>query len=431
MSVRKRRNGKWFYRKWVKLPNGNRTRVFGVPSEFGLPNTKAATEEALRRKLRKLIDGEPTQATPPGATPFVRDYVKTYLEHCALDNKPSTHQTKVGQFERHIVPELGGLRLGEIDASHIADLKLALRRERTVWLGDRSVRVRPLGAKSINNVLSMVRDMLTSAGKHVPVIPRIEWLAVPEQDFDFLTFDEARKILRAARGEWAVMICVALRCGLRQGELLGLQWSDIDLAKGQLRVKRTVYRGKVGSPKGGRWREVAMSDDAIRALGSQPRRGEWVFCTPSGKRLTENMCRKPLAAIVKRAGLRHLSWHVLRHSFASHLAMRGVPLRHIQELMGHSTITMTERYAHLAPAVTRDAVKLLDTDWAPSGHHPGATPDKRTKPKVRTVGIAHTGAPWMVVWLPRFSTEILPPSLVQSDGSVRFWAPLGTTGAHA
>jgi hypothetical protein len=231
MSVRKRRNGKWFYRKWVKLPNGTRERVFGVPGEFGLPNTKAATEEALRRKLRKLIDGDDSQPTPVGATPLVREFVPTYLEHCAIDNKPSTHQTKVGQFARHILPELGGCRLGEIGSAHLADLKLALRKQRTVWLGDRSVKVEPLGAKSINNVLSILHDMLDAAKArgHIQAVPDVEWLKVPEQDFDFLTFDEAKQLLRAADGQWAAMICIGLRCGLRQGELLGLQWADLDL----------------------------------------------------------------------------------------------------------------------------------------------------------------------------------------------------------
>lgn len=427
MSVRKRRNGKWFYRKWVQLPDGTRTRVFGVPGEYGLPNTKQAAEEALRRKLRKLIDGEPAAQLSPGASPLIRDYARQYLERCALDNKPSTHQTKVGQFDRHILPELGMVRVGEVTSDHLADLKLALSRQRTVWIGDKSITVKPLGAKSTNNVLSIFHDMLTSAKRYLPSAPDVEWLTVPEQDFDFLTFDEAPRLLAAAHGIWAPMICIALRCGLRQGELLGLKWDDVDTAKGLLRVKRTAYRGKIGSPKGGKWRDVPLGADAVRALESLPHRSEWVFANTNGRRMTEGQCRKPLLSIVARARLRHLSWHVLRHTFASHLAMKGVPLRHIQELMGHSTIAMTERYAHLAPAVTRDAVRLLDTDWAPNGHQPRKRAVKRTKSLVRSVGIENTVRPWMVVWLPQSSTGTVPPSLVQSGVSFASWAPLGTT----
>ena len=69
-------------------------------------------------------------------------------------------------------------------------------------------------------------------------------------------------------------------------------------------------------------------------------------------------------AICRLAGLRQVSWHVLRHTFASHLAMRGAPLKAIQDLLGHATIQMTMRYAHLAPEVARDAVRLLDANDA-------------------------------------------------------------------
>jgi site-specific recombinase XerD len=71
-------------------------------------------------------------------------------------------------------------------------------------------------------------------------------------------------------------------------------------------------------------------------------------------------CKHPLWSACKRAGLRRIGWHVARHSFASHLAMRGAPIKAIQELLGHATIAMTMRYAHLSPEVARDAVSLLD-----------------------------------------------------------------------
>jgi hypothetical protein len=76
--------------------------------------------------------------------------------------------------------------------------------------------------------------------------------------------------------------------------------------------------------------------------------------------LTHAQTRWPLKRALKNAGLRHIGWHSLRHSFASHLVMRGAPIKSVQELLGHSSIEMTMRYAHLSPDVRRDAVKLLD-----------------------------------------------------------------------
>jgi site-specific recombinase XerD len=88
-------------------------------------------------------------------------------------------------------------------------------------------------------------------------------------------------------------------------------------------------------------------------------RGPLVFCDVDGHMLTKGELKSPLVNACRRAGLRHVGWHKLRHSFASHLAMRGAPLKAIQELMGHSTIQMTMRYAHLAPdAFTGDHARL-------------------------------------------------------------------------
>ena len=89
--------------------------------------------------------------------------------------------------------------------------------------------------------------------------------------------------------------------------------------------------------------------------------------------LTKTQVKRIVPRACQRAGLRHAQWHMLRHSFASQLAMKGVPLKMIQELLGHSTIEMTMRYAHLAPSALVDAVAVLDgpQNWDRRGHHMG------------------------------------------------------------
>ena len=84
--------------------------------------------------------------------------------------------------------------------------------------------------------------------------------------------------------------------------------------------------------------------------------------------LTKGDCKHPLWRASKRADLRRVGWHVLRHTFASHLVMRGVALKAVQELLGHASIEMTMRYAHLSPDVRRDAVQVLDGNGTSTAH---------------------------------------------------------------
>lgn len=88
------------------------------------------------------------------------------------------------------------------------------------------------------------------------------------------------------------MILVALRTGLRRGELLALRWTDVDLVAGKVLVRQAVYDGVIDTPKGSRQREVPLSDEVIRALkGARHLKGEYIFCTPKGRILTKNEIR--------------------------------------------------------------------------------------------------------------------------------------------
>jgi integrase len=202
-------------------------------------------------------------------------------------------------------------------------------------------------------------------------IPRVRLLRVPKPDFE---------LLEAARynPEWYAMIFFALRTGLRYGELCELRWYDVDLNNGRVNVRRSCYLGYVTTPKGGREREIPLSSQTIKLLREHRHlKGELVFCKEDGSRRRYDGSMNALKTLCRRANMRPLSWHVLRHTFASHLVMRGAPLKTVQELLGHATIEMTMRYAHLSPEVKRDAVDLLDASGADTdaneGHHRGTT----------------------------------------------------------
>jgi integrase len=156
---------------------------------------------------------------------------------------------------------------------------------------------------------------------------------------------------------------LALNTGMRRGEQYRLTWKDIDLAGGRIALTVT---------KSGRARYIPINADARRALEklrSQTKKDR--VCPHSGK--------KWFPTVLKAAKVKDFHWHDLRHTFASRLVMAGVDIRTVQELMGHQTITMTMRYAHLTARHTREAVARLEKPTAT----PTAISPKRKVSKMR------------------------------------------------
>jgi integrase len=185
---------------------------------------------------------------------------------------------------------------------------------------------RKLSPKTINNVLTCLRRMLAVARKSglIAVVSEVEWLRVGRPDFDFLDFAEAERLIAAAEGEWRTKILLGLRTGMRQGEMLALRWQDVDLVAGRIVVKQNYVRAELGTPKSGKSREIPLGDDLRAALKAHRHlRGPYVFCDLDGKLFSKAQCKHPLWRACTKAGLRLIGWHVLRHSFASHLVMRG------------------------------------------------------------------------------------------------------------
>ena len=159
-----------------------------------------------------------------------------------------------------------------------------------------------------------------------------------------------------------LIVLLGGEAGLRCGEMMALEWSDVDLGKRQLCVQRSDWKGHVTAPKGGRLRYVphdaATGDGASRASASARARGCSVSAMAHrsrGQIVQDHVRRRSARAAQRRAGV-----HRLRHTFCSHLAMRGAPARAIQELAGHADLTTTQRYMHLSPAAIEGAIRLLD-----------------------------------------------------------------------
>ncbi len=345
MSVRKRPDGRWRV-DVVFMREGGRDRI----------RKSAATRDAalkLEREIRSKLDRGETFAT---RAPLFKEWSKEFLEvYATNNNKPSERRAKLQILRDHLDPFFGEMRLDRIGVQEIERFKSA----------QLTSDAKP---KSINNRLTVLRRMFVIANEwgKLTNIPKVRWLKTPPQAFRFLSFDEAERVVDAA-GDWKAMILIALRTGLRHGELLALRWDDVDLVTSRLLVRRTAWRGSEGSPKGGRSREVPLSPEALATMRTLPSRFRASYVFGNGAvRLTAGETKWPVWSACKRAGVERCGWHVLRHTFASHLVMRGVPLKAVQELLGHATMEMTMRYAHLSPEVRTEAVSRLDGRGNPS-----------------------------------------------------------------
>ncbi len=316
-------------------------------------NTQRGAEQYERELRQQLLAGtyrRQEEAPEAAEVPTFSGFKERFLTYSETNNKAATVEAKRQIIRTHLEPFFGRKRLDAIGVPEIEAYKAS-----RLKLGR--------SPKTINNTLTVLHNMLALAVeyRHIDHIPHFKWMKRAITDFDFFTFEEAPRLVEAADGQWKTMVLVAMDTGLRRGELIALQWDAVDLVAGRLVVKRNVWRGHFGTPKGGRPREVPLTDRAIAALKAHRHlRGQYVFCNEDGTYLKNDTLRKHLNRICKRAGLREVGWHTLRHTFASHLVMKGVPLKAVQELMGHATIDMTMKYAHLSPDARREAIKVLE-----------------------------------------------------------------------
>ena len=164
------------------------------------------------------------------------------------------------------------------------------------------------------------------------------------------------------------MIIVALKTGMRLGEILALRWTDVNFFENILNVNGSINVCFERAPtKNGKCRVIPMSNDVSSGLkrlfeDSRKKSGNtYVFDRGDEKPFSMYASGRMLKKITKQIGIdEHIHWHKLRHTFATNVAKRGVSIRILQELLGHSTILMTERYSHVDMEAKQNAIQLLD-----------------------------------------------------------------------
>jgi len=309
-------------------------------------------EERERHWYHQLT--HPELDTIKQEVPTLQAFTPRFLDGHARANrqKPSGVAAKDTVARVHLIPALGELQLDAITTEAVQRLKHHLQNR---------------APKTVNNVLTVLNVMLKKAIEW-DVIERmpcvIRMLPIPKGSAGFYDFDEFERLVVAAHAtEPSAYLVVLLggEAGLRCGEIMALEWSDIDLSKRQLSIQRSDWKGHVTATKGGRIRYVPLTIRLTAALRAHRHlRGERVICQRDGSPVTQKIVQDHVRRAARRAQLAKSGVHRLRHTFCSHLAMRGAPTRAIQELAGHQDLSTTQRYMHLSPAAIEGAIRLLD-----------------------------------------------------------------------
>jgi integrase len=272
------------------------------------------------------------------------------------NNKPSEYKNRQYMLYASILPQFGSKYIDEITSYSIEQYKSKLLNESK------------LSPKSINNYLCILSCCLKTAEEWgmLKEIPKIKLLKIPPQKYDYLTEAETEQLLRCAEEMWYDIILLAVKTGLRFGEIIALKWEDIDFRQNILTVNRNIVRGIECSPKNNKSRSIPLSNAIKVMLCNRTRISEYIFHDSKCAPLTYEVSYNRLHKICGLAGLRKIGWHTLRHSFASHLTAKRNSIVAIKELMGHSDVKTTMRYAHVNLPVLQNAIESLDT---PSQFH--------------------------------------------------------------
>ena len=263
-------------------------------------------------------------------------------------------------MDKHVAPALGNVRLSKLTPAHLQGFY-------------RSKLDAGLSPRTVQYLHSVLHRALKQAlrWRLVPrnVTEAVDPPRVRKEEMRPLSPAEARKLLEATRTDrLEALYVLAVHCSLRQGELLGLKWKDIDLEAGTLQIRRTLSDGAFTAPKTARSRRsVKLTAGAVEALKRHSARqademtrvGEryedrgLIFASEVGTPFNRhNLTQRSFKLLLKRAELPNIRFHDLRHTCATLLLSKGVHPKFVQELLGHATIAITlDTYSHVLPGM--------------------------------------------------------------------------------
>jgi integrase len=369
----------WYGRFWL---NGRLVkRRIGLKRPAGEKHglTRSQAEAELRRLMQEAA------AAPPVVERLnVAEAGERYIDHLErIGRKRATLEAYESTLRVHLAPFFAGRSLDAVIARDIEAFIDTKRRESKQ-------------PKSIRNWLSLLNAIYVHGEKRgwcnrnpVRLVdkPRV---ADTDPDVRFLDTAELEALLRAVPTDRLgqadrVLYLTAAMTGLRQGELLALRWRDIDWGAGRLRVRRSYVRGEFGTPKSKRAsRSVPLADRVAAELEKHFQRSAFqadddlVFAHPVlGVVLDRSKLLKRFKTCLRAAGVREARFHDLRHTFGTRMAATGVPIRTLQEWMGHRDFKTTLIYADYAPSAA-------EADFIERAFQPSSAPTREVSAERRS-----------------------------------------------
>lgn len=347
VHVRMKRGGLKSYQvKWRDEWGNQFSRIFRLKGDA----------DELDRRIKDGFDPNAEIANEPQRELTFAEFSERWTkDYCEVHQSYGTIKVSRNRIKLYFEPLFGNMLLSAIRPVDVARLQ------------QRCLVELKLLPSTVNQVVAQFRKMMDDACTWdlIQEDPsrKVRPLKVQRKEFQFWTIVERDRFLAYCKTrdpDLYTGVAIAVNTGLRRGELQGLLRDCVDFERQEILVKRgfcSASRKIEERTKSQRSRRVELNKVALAALA--PR----MLVAPNEPMITfgiANLMDKRFPEMCDAAGVSRIRWHDLRHTFASHLAMAGKPIRVIQELLGHQSVTMTERYAHLCPGFSRGVTAALD-----------------------------------------------------------------------
>ena len=365
-NLRKRKDGRW---------EGRYTA--GRDPETGkaiYKNVLGKTQAEVKAKLKQAIEEAKGLDAAKASRYTVGQWMEVWFEHYAkVKVRPSSHQTYRGYIDNHIKPNIGKIPLEKLTSLELQKFyKKLLTNGRVDRLESRH-QAKGLSPKTVRNIHQIISSAMSLAKEQKLIVANpAEGCALPRlehREMKTLPVEQLQSFLREAKESGVYeLYYLELATGLRRGELLGLKWEDIDLERGDLRVRRQIARinGEVVEAPlktKNAYRTLPLAEDTVSILLEQKKKVDgspWVFPSPTGVPISPDSVLHMLHRVLKRAGLPRVRFHDLRHTFATLALQNGVDVKTVSGMLGHFSAGFTlDTYAHVTTVSQRQAAKTM------------------------------------------------------------------------